>query len=68
MSHQNVANSIDNGYFSVNLVEGFLAKTLNQTPEYRRHSLKAAAGELFIRQKSGPNSQEPDPMRIVFLH
>ena len=23
MSQQNVANSIDNGYFSVNLVEGF---------------------------------------------
>ena len=29
MSQQNVANSIDNGYFSVNLVEGFLAKTFN---------------------------------------
>ena len=29
MSQQNVANSIDNVHFSINLVEGFLAKTLN---------------------------------------
>ena len=29
MSQQNVANSIDNGYFSVNLVTFFFAKTRN---------------------------------------
>ena len=29
MSQQYVANSTDNGHFSINLVEGFLAKTLN---------------------------------------
>ena len=40
MSQQNVANSIDNGYFSVNLVTGFWPKPVTQTPEYRRHSLK----------------------------
>ena len=39
MSQQNVANNIDNGYFSVNLVEGFGPKPSTQTPEYRRHSL-----------------------------
>ena len=39
MSQQNVANSIDNGYFSVNLVAAFWPKAATQTPEYRRHSL-----------------------------
>ena len=39
MSQQNVANSIDNSYFSVNLVSAFWPKAETQTPEYRRHSL-----------------------------
>ena len=39
-SQQNVVNTIDNGYFSVSLVEGFWPKPSTQTPEYRRHSLK----------------------------
>ena len=39
MSQQNLTNSIDNGYFSVNLVEAFWPKASTQTPEYRRHSL-----------------------------
>ena len=48
MSQQNVANSIDNGYFSVYLVESFWPKDSTQTPEYRRHSLNISgrwAGE-----------------------
>ena len=40
MSQQNVANSIDNSYFSVNLVSAFWPKAETQTPEDRRHSLK----------------------------
>ena len=39
MNQQNVANSIDNGYFSVDSVEAFGPKPSTQTPEDRRHSL-----------------------------
>ena len=40
MNQQNVANSIDNGYFSVDSVEAFGPKPSTQTPEDRRHSLR----------------------------
>ena len=40
INQQNVANRIDNGYFSVDSVEAFGPKPSTQTPEDRRHSLK----------------------------
>ena len=63
MSQQNVANSIDNSYFSVNLVSAFWPKAETQTPEYRRHSLRPT--DQMQDSKIG-NINIPDSNSAIF--